>query len=293
MADTNMLKDKTLEKMCLLSYDKGRKDNKIPQLKYFDNYECNSGLYADVYYNDKYLVVAFRGTQDLGDVKADLAMKFKKHLPQQFYEADKLWNRLQDNDMFPNREVIATGHSLGGSIAVYLGNKYGDKTVAFCPYGIGDIVESRKDTSNITNYGNPNDPVFMDNYSRHIGEKKFVFNVNNFKEKYKYSHSNMMPEKLADAFSRFHKLQNYGDINYATDDITGEEYLQNMSKAYDTNRMSPEERLMYESISKQVKDNNFGSNNSENCPGYVNVNSYTRDGKEVSGYTRVCPYHGN
>ena len=79
--------DKTLEKMCVLSYDKGRKDNKIPGLVYFDNYECKSGLYADVYYNDENLVVVFRGTEmnKPNDIEADFVMAYNKHLPQQLY----------------------------------------------------------------------------------------------------------------------------------------------------------------------------------------------------------------
>ena len=28
-----------------------------------------------------------------------------------------------------------------------------------------------------------------------------------------------------------------------------------------------------------------------NCPGYVTVGNYQRNGHEVSGYTRSCPYH--
>ena len=66
-----------------------------------------------------------------------------------------------------------------------------------------------------------------------------------------------------------------------------------MSKAYDTNRLSVEEQLMYESITRQIKDNYNYTDNLNNCPGYVNVHSYMRDGKEVRGYIRNCPYHEN
>ena len=284
--------DKDLENACINSYSNKKEDKKLRGLDYFSSYDLKSGLNADVYYNDDYLVVVFRGTQDFGDVKADIVMGVKKNMPQQFYEADRLWNRLQDNDMFPDRKVIATGHSLGGSISVYLGNKYGDKAVAFCPYGIGDIVEPREDASNITNYGNPDDPVFMENYSHHIGEKKFVFNANNFIEKYKYNYSHSYVEKTIDAIARFHYLQNYGDIDFATEDISGEDYVTKMARAYDTKKMSAEESLIYESIARQIAGiNYFNSDNSNNCPGYVNVRSYMREGKEVSGYTRNCPYH--
>ena len=276
--------DKDLEKACINSYSNKKEDKKLRGLDYFSSYDLKSGLNADVYYNDDYLVVVFRGTEwkQPNDWNTDFIMGRRKEIPQQFYEADRLWNRLQDRDMFPDRKVIATGHSLGGSISVYLGNKYGDKAVAFCPYGIGDIVEPRKDASNITNYGNPKDWVFMSNEQNQIGNIKYVFNKHNF---------NGETDAKIEQFALFHFLQNYGDINYATEDISGEEYLQNMSKAYDTNRLSVEEQLMYESITRQIKDNYNYTDNLNNCPGYVYVHNYMRNGKEVNGYSRNCPYH--
>ena len=277
--------DKDLEKACINSYSNKTEDKKLRGLDYFSSYDFKSGLNADVYYNDEYLVVVFRGTEKCkpDDWVADYIMGRKKEIPQQFYDADRLWNRLQDRDMFPDRKVIATGHSLGGSISVYLGNKYGDKAVAFCPYGIGDIVEPREDASNITNYGNPKDWVFMRNKQNQIGNIKYVFNQHNF---------NGVTEAKLEQFPRFHYLQNYGDIDYATEDISGKDYVSKMAKAYDTRKLSAEESLIYESISRQIIGTNyFNSDDSSSCPGYVNVHSYMREGKEVSGYTRNCPYH--
>jgi len=276
--------DKDLEQACLFTYEHEAKNKKINGLEYFSSYHYNSRLDADVYINDKYLVVAFAGSETPRDYWQDWKMWRRGELPVQMQDADRLWNWLQRKEMFGDREAIATGYSLGASTAVYIGNKYGDRTVAFCPYGIGNIVNIRNNTDNITNYGNPNDPVFMENYSWHIGKKKFVFNADNFDNRYKYSHYNNVLKK-ADAFmNRFHTLEKYGNIDFATDDITGQEFLNKVHRTYGGSIESAIEKYTQNSYKDIMQ-------NSSNCPGYVDVKSYTRNGKEVNGYRHDCPYH--
>ena len=50
--------DKDLEKACQNSYSNKREDKKLNGTNYFDSYHFESGLDADVYYNDECLVVA-------------------------------------------------------------------------------------------------------------------------------------------------------------------------------------------------------------------------------------------
>ena len=51
--------------------------------------------------------------------------------------------------------------------------------------------------------------------------------------------------------------------------------------------------FVYKNTVQKIMNEHYGKTNNgwSNCPGYINVSSYTRAGKEVSGYTRNCPYH--
>ena len=288
--------DKDLMRACELSYKNDKSQKKIDGLHYYNNFENKkTGFYADVYYNDDNIVFVFRGTEISSprDVMADIALK-KGNMPAQFYDGIKLYDRLQDSPVFRGKTAIATGHSLGGSITDYIGTQRGDRAVAFSPYGIGDIVKNPRFTDNITNYGNPRDPVFMENYENQIGNNKYVFNSSNYSsESAEYNKDVNLIKKGDSAFNHYHLLENMGDIDYASDDITGKDSLKRMTEGFKRGEMSSVQEMVYKNTVHRILKEQYEKtkNNENNCPGYVDVSSYTRNGKEISGYTRDCPYH--
>ena len=66
-----------------------------------------------------------------------------------------------------------------------------------------------------------------------------------------------------------------------------------MTEDFERRKMSPAQEIVYKNKVQKIMNGHYGktNNNKNSCPGYVNVSSYTRAGKEVSGYTRNCPYH--
>ena len=275
--------DKTLWRACQLGYEKNRKNKMVDGLNYYYTYEDEMGLYVDVYFNNKSLVFVFNGT-DIpmpNDIKADYVMGIKNKIPGQFDRAQRFFEKFQEISEFEGLNVIITGYSLGGSIAVYLGSKFGDRTVAFSPYGIGNLTKPRF-VDNITNYGNPNDTIFMRNFEHQIGNIKYVFNSKNFESEHEYVKNDKLKEgqNIVD----FHFPDKMGDIDFATDDITGQEFLNKVRRKYGGSIESAIEKYTHNSYKDIMQ-------NSNNCPGYVDVKSYTRNGKDVSGYRRDCPYH--
>ena len=80
--------------------------------------------------------------------------------------------------MYPNANIILTGHSLGGSIAQALGAETGAETVTFSAFGIGNTYSPTfKYHENITNYGNAQDGIFVSNIDYQIG-KTVILNSN-------------------------------------------------------------------------------------------------------------------
>lgn len=94
--------------------------------------------------------------------------------PAQKVDAEKFYQ--ETKDAFPNQTVMLTGHSLGGSLAQIVGSETGEQTVTFNAYGTGGIIQDPTYTDNITNYGNPNDPIFLSNVDNQIG-KTYLTNV--------------------------------------------------------------------------------------------------------------------
>ena len=288
--------DKTLAEISKLSYKNDRELKQVDGLKYHNFFENEkTGFYADVYYNDNYVVFVFRGTEQFSfkDLNTDRVMGHKKEVPAQFYDALKLYDKIQESQDFQDKTPICTGHSLGGSMADFVASRRGDKAVAFSPYAIGDIVKKPIEGTDITNYGNPNDPVFMENFKNHIGKVKYVFNHKNFSEEYKYNPNDNFKRKLELAFKFFHTIEQMGDINMATDDITGQKFLNKIKERFPSDTLDESLKKIYNGVYNyiDIKNNNNTFNGDSNCSGYVNVSSYTRDGYDVKGYTRVCPKH--
>ena len=263
--------DQDLKKMCLKTYIDDINKKKIEGFHYYDTYENpRTSFYADIYYNNKNVVIVFKGTQEPFDYFADFDMGVKNKLPKQFQDARKLYNTLTSLSDLQNKKFIFTGHSLGGSEAVYLGSQTGDRTVTFNAYGIRHLLGNNLHTENIINYGNPKDFVFMRQRHNQIGRIKYVFNADNFTSK----------EKTA--VIKYHLLENMGDIDFASDDISGRDFIYKLKQSA-SSETDVLEMLNYSN--KYVRNNG--------CPGYVTVDEYMRNGHKVSGYIRECPYHSN
>ena len=268
--------DQILKKMCKNTYTDNIKEKKAEGFHYYDTYENpRTSFYADIYYNNRNVVIVFKGTQEPFDYLADFDMGVKNKLPKQFQDARKLYDTLVSLSDLQGKNFIFTGHSLGGSEAVYLGSQTGDRTVTFNAYGIAHILKNPVYTENITNYGNPKDFVFMRHIQEQIGKVKYVFNTDNF------------TSKETTAMKKYHLLENMGNIDFASDDITGKDFIKKLN-----HHLAPQDTAPM--LSKMIdKVGSYSRNTPKSCPGYVTVDGYMRNGHEVSGYVRECPYHNN
>ena len=277
MKKTKELNDKILENMCQNTYTDDISQKKAEGFYYYDTYEKpKTGFYADIYIsnnNKDKVVIAFKGSNDIKDLLQDLKMwKFEK-MPEQFRDARKLYDSLVSLSDLEDAEFIFTGHSLGGSVAAYLGCRTGCRTVTFNPFGIGKMVSNPQNTTNVTNYGNPKDRIFMEEINNQVGKVKYVFNLDNFKS-----------EKLP-AIKKYHQLESMGNIDFATEDISGQQFVQKIYNYVQNNK----NKMTFDEILNNLPY--LEGSNSNSCPGYVTVDEYQRNGHKVSGYVRSCPYH--
>ena len=164
----------------------------------------NSGFYSEVYTKDDKAIFVIRGTEfttidNYSDIQMGLGF-----LPRQMKDAEDAY--IKTIRKYGKDNVILTGHSLGGSEAQILGAKYGNETVTFEPYGVKNFrgIEINH-TDNITNYGNAQDGIFVENIDNQIG-KTMILNTNakegdKFDKGYKYH-----------GFEP-HKIENLGDLS--------------------------------------------------------------------------------
>jgi uncharacterized Tic20 family protein len=147
-------------------YEQG---SKWSPLYYAENKK--SGFYAAALkYDDGTIGIAFRGTSSWTDALVDLLMGFGiKH--QQFHDAEEFYENALTR--FGSLRLFVTGHSLGGSLAQYIGAKYKTKAVTFDPYGVSRFVHSPVDDStarNIVNFAMDFDPVSTVRFPYTFGE---------------------------------------------------------------------------------------------------------------------------
>lgn len=84
-------------------------NSNVPGYKIINHYEDDLGTYINLY-KGLYKVLVIRGTEDAKDLNADRAMIINK-APGQAYRSYLFYKNIQ------NKDIIFTGHSLGGSIA--------------------------------------------------------------------------------------------------------------------------------------------------------------------------------
>ncbi len=135
---------KTLARMSKASYDSQR-----PQMIDGYTYEPSLSTYnVAVYCNHtaKQVIIAFRGTASAEDIKSDIAIIKGSANEQRFQNALAVYNKVKQ--AFPDYSIMATGHSLGGSLALYLNSQYGIPVEVFnAGMGLG-FLKSNPHASN-------------------------------------------------------------------------------------------------------------------------------------------------
>lgn len=121
---TEKLLIKDLQQLARYAYKK-----QVQKPKYWieiDEYnEQTTGMYATTFIKNNTIVISYRGTNKNSkrDVLNDIFMA-SNMLPPQIISAQKYYDKIKN--MFPNKEIILTGHSLGGSLAQIIGSQTGD-----------------------------------------------------------------------------------------------------------------------------------------------------------------------
>ncbi len=99
------------------------------------------------------IVIAYRGSDDVSDIKSDLEMVNGTKLPEQFYDAQQFYEDVKSQN--PNAKIVLTGHSLGGALSQLVAAHNEDSfAVAFNAPGTKDIIERESglsDSGNIYN----------------------------------------------------------------------------------------------------------------------------------------------
>ena len=151
-------KDKIFVQMSKQSYIKP--DDRKANLAGYTYLAQQSDIENAVYENsdDKKLIIAFRGSAKLKDLKADLGIatglleKTSRH-----DSTEELVKKLKT--LFPDYSITLTGHSLGGSLAVSMSSKHNIPAVVFnAGHTIG---KSKHKDSDIKFYTKEGDPVSM------------------------------------------------------------------------------------------------------------------------------------
>lgn len=145
--------EKTAAKISNVAYDTNR-----PNI--IDNYtydpELSNSLSA-IYYNNQNVIIGFRGTSKIEDIKTDYNILKGTTNDQQFREAQNIYNKVKSK--YPNLPIITTGHSKGGSLALYINDLYNTKAIVFNA-GVGfNFLKSNPNANNVTLHVIKGDPI--------------------------------------------------------------------------------------------------------------------------------------
>lgn len=206
---------------------------------------------------------------------------------------------------YGKENVVITGYSLGASLGVILGNETGAETIAFEPYGVGNIVKS-KNVSNIINFGNERDLIFTKNLDNQIGEVYVI--PNDGAQNRVYSEDTTEADILG---GYYHFPNNSGDLAKAVRYEGPASVLKgSVTKTNEDDIFSYKNRVYYKGETFPIEEfddedaNIFwdqalepnGLPTKEELDArtksgeLIYVDAYTRsDGTKVSGYYRRCP----
>ena len=144
----------------------------------FDSQSADNGFHAKAFEKDGKVVIAFRGSDDGGDLRVDHQM-LSGRLPDQFADATQFVERVKRSH--PDAEIIVTGHSLGGALSELTASKFADiKGITFDAVGTEGLVSGHRqhglqDNGNTLNYVVRDD--IISNAHKHVGTTVVVDGV--------------------------------------------------------------------------------------------------------------------
>lgn len=143
----------------------------------------DNGFHAKAYQKDGKVVIAFRGSDDVGDLTSDFAMMAGR-TPEQLDNAVAFVERVRQQ--FPDAQIIVTGHSLGGSLTEMVSSKFDDVVgFTFDAVGTKGIVDATggalRDNHNTVNYIVHGD--VLSNADAHVGQTVVVSNISKGNER--------------------------------------------------------------------------------------------------------------
>ena len=134
----------TMLKITRESYEQNRSEN-------IDGYTLDkdlSNVNTAVYHNESNVIIGFRGTVNADDLVTDIQVIKGTSDNIRFKQAVEIYNKVKNK--YPNLKIYATGHSLGGSLALYLNSLYGLTVETFNPgMGLG-FLKSNPNANNAT-----------------------------------------------------------------------------------------------------------------------------------------------
>jgi hypothetical protein len=197
------------------------------------------------------IVVAFRGTDssltNISDDIADLEIAaglaetpILSYVPSRFKTGENIYKQVKEQ--YPDYELRLTGHSLGGTVARYIGDKYKEKAVVFSPGAtpLEPFIEKTLGTKPSTAKFYVTDTLdFLSNTVR-LTEK----NVNIIKTK----------EVNKKYFTGSHSMENYlPKINEKINPINNKLYPQSkIQKATKTEFNENKTKLNYKQIKEKI-----------------------------------------
>jgi len=202
-------KHEEFKNLALLSYENSNNNshNKWTEIGHSEN--LKNGYYAKIFKNDNEIVISIRGTNKnkTNDFMNDFQLLFNE-MPSQTKDAFNTYKEIKKN--FPRQKIYFTGHSLGGSLSIYMTKWTGEPSITFNAYGAKNMYLDNPHKEKTINYGNPNDPIFRINMKYLPGNTYITNSGNNSNSIITNNGKNIQPIQIA-----AHYLSEIGDLSTA------------------------------------------------------------------------------
>lgn len=136
LTDEHLIDDLKEAVFVSYTYPKG-----IKNLKVIDTFSSEKGFFGVAFQQqNENIIIAFRGTDDIADIKSDLQLGRQKELPEQYADAVKFYKKIKT--IYPEKRIIVTGHSLGGALSELVGSTFKENFAFSCmPVGTMQIIK--------------------------------------------------------------------------------------------------------------------------------------------------------